>query len=84
MKLVETANLMCSNDWRDRFVAEYDQLLIRIIKLEDVLNNTSDSFTCHDSITKAIMLKQLDAMKSYKSCLEKRANIAGIDLYKKH
>lgn len=81
MRLTETVNLMCSNDWRDRFVAEYIQLQIRIIKLEEVLNNTSDSFTALDSMTKAIMFKQLDAMKSYRSCLEKRADIAGIDLH---
>lgn len=33
MRLTETVNLMCSNDWRDRFVVEYIQLQIRIIKL---------------------------------------------------
>jgi hypothetical protein len=81
MRLADTVNLMYSNDWKDRFIAEYIQLQIRIIKLEEALNNTSDSFTALDSMTKAIMFKQLDAMKSYRSCLEKRADIANIDLY---
>lgn len=81
MRLADTVNLMSSNDWKDRFIAEYIQLQIRIIKLEEALNNTSDSFTALDSMTKAIMFKQLDAMKSYRSCLEKRADIAHIDLY---
>lgn len=81
MRLADTVNLMYSNDWKDRFIAEYIQLQIRIIKLEEVLNNTSDSFTAPDSMTKAIMFKQLDAMESYKVCLEKRADIAGIDLH---
>lgn len=33
-----------------------------------------------DDISRALMLKQRDAMESYKESLEKRADIAGIDL----
>lgn len=80
MKLVETVNLMCSNNWEDRFVAEYAQLIIRLSKLDDVLNNTSDTYFAIDDRIKALMLKQRDAMESYKMCLEKRSDIAGIDL----
>ena len=80
MKLVETVNLMCSNDFKDRFIAEYVQLVIRLSKLDAVLNNTSDTRFEVDDITKALMLKQRDAMGSYKICLEKRADILGIDL----
>ena len=80
MKLVETVNLMCSNDWEDRFVAEYIQLQIRLSKLEDVLNNTSDTYTVNDDVLKSVMYKQRDAMESYKLCLERRANLANIDL----
>lgn len=81
MKLVETVNLMCSNNWEDRFVAEYAQLMIRLSKLDDVLNNASDTYFAVDDMTRALMLKQRDAMESYKLCLEKRADIAGIDLH---
>ena len=81
MKLIETVNLMCSNNWEDRFVAEYAQLMIRLSKLDDVLNNTSDTYFAVDDMTRALMLKQRDAMESYKLCLEKRADIAGIDLH---
>lgn len=84
MRLVDTVTLMCSNDWKDRFVAEYVQLQIRIIKLEEALNNMPDPFPVLDSRTRAIMMKQLDAMESYKTCLEKRADIAGIDLNPHH
>ena len=80
MKLDETVNLMCSNDFKDRFIAEYAQLVIRLSKLDAVLNNTSDTRFEVDDITKALMLKQRDAMESYKTCLEKRADILGIDL----
>lgn len=72
---------MTSDDWKDRFVAEYAQLVIRLSKLEDVLNNTSDTYVAvDDGRVRALMLKQRDAMESYKMCLEKRADIAGIDL----
>ena len=80
MKLVETVNLMCSRDFKDRFIAEYVQLVIRLSKLNDVLNNTSDVSHEVDDITRALMIKQHDAMESYKECLEKRADILGIDL----
>ena len=81
MKLSETTNLMASDDWKDRFVAEYAQLMIRLSKLDDVLSNTSDTYFAVDDMTRALMLKQRDAMESYKACLEKRADIAGIDLH---
>ena len=80
MKLVETVNLMCSSDFKDRFTAEYAQLVIRLSKLNNVLNNTSDTRFEVDDITRALMLKQRDSMESYKMCLEKRADILGIDL----
>jgi hypothetical protein len=81
MNLSDTANLMSSNDWKDRFIAEYVQLQIRIIKLEEVLNNTSDSFSVLDSKTRALMMKQRDAMESYRNCLVKMADILCIDLH---
>lgn len=80
MKLDETVNLMCSNDFKDRFIAEYVQLVIRLSKLDAVLNNTSDTRFEVDDITRTLMLKQRDAMGTYKVCLEKRADILGIDL----
>ena len=80
MKLVETVDLMCSNDFKDRFTAEYAQLVIRLSKLDAVLNNTSDTRFEVDDITRDLMLKQRDAMGTYKMCLEKRADILGIDL----
>lgn len=80
MKLVETVDLMCSNDFKDRFTAEYAQLVIRLSKLDAVLNNTSDTRFEVDDITRDLMLKQRDAMGTYKVCLEKRADILGIDL----
>lgn len=80
MKLDETVNLMRSNDFKDHFIAQYAQLVISLSKLNDVLNKVSDVSFKVDDITRALMLKQRDAMESYKVCLEKRADILGIDL----
>ena len=83
MKLDETVNLICINDlddFKDRFILEYIQLVIRLSKLDAVLNNTSDTHFEVDDTTRALMLKQRDAMESYRRCLEKRADILGIDL----
>lgn len=80
MKLVETVNLMCSSDFKDRFIAEYVQLVVRLSKLNDVLNKVSDVSFKVDDTTRDLMLKQRDAMGTYKVCLEKRADILGIDL----
>lgn len=80
MRLSDTVNLMNSSDWKDRLVAEYVQLSIRLSKLEDVLNNKSDTYSA-DNRTRAVLIKQHDAMESYKICLEKRAEIANVSLY---
>lgn len=82
MRLADTVNLMCSNDWKDRFIAEYVQLVIRMIKLEESLNNPPQFM--NDEIAKALLMKQYDAMQSYKLCLEKRAVLAEIDLNPNH
>lgn len=78
MKLSDTVDLMNSADWKDRFIAEYIQLVIRMIKLEESLNNLPEFMS--DEIAKALLMKQYDAMQSYKLCLEKRAVLAEIDL----
>lgn len=80
MRLSDTVNLMNSTDWKDRLVAEYVQLSIRLSKLEDVIDNKSDISYTFDDRTRAILMKQLDAMRPYKICIEKRADIAGVSL----
>ena len=82
MKLEDTVPFMTSTDWKDRFIAEYNQLVIRMGKLEDSLNNPPQFM--NDEIAKALLMKQYDAMQSYKLCLEKRAVIADIDLNPHH
>ena len=82
MNLKDTVPFMTSADWKDRFIAEYNQLVIRMIKLEDSLNNPPQFM--NDEIAKALLMKQYDAMQSYKLRLEKRAVLAEIDLNPYH
>ena len=82
MRLEDTVKLMLSSDWKDRFVAEYNQLCDRMYKLKDAIDNPP--VFMHDEIAKALLMKQFDAMEAYKVCLEKRAVIADIDLNPYH
>lgn len=73
----ETAVGMMSTDYRERFVAEYWQLRIRIERLSDVIDGYNRfAFVC----PKSLFESQLMAMKSYKIMLEQRAKLDKIDL----
>lgn len=70
--LNQTVELMISEDYKERFIAEYSQLCIRILKLERVfeeIKRGAFSFTCSSKLLEA----QLDIMKIYKATLETRA-----------
>ena len=73
--LANTADDMLSRDYKERFVAEYNQLSIRIRKLEKILDG---DMTFRLSCPPDILREQLDAMKAYKSALEKRFQFEGI------
>ena len=77
--LEQTVNLMFSDDYKDRFKAEYIQLKIRLTKLENMVdkyyNGTLDiQLNCDINV----LTEQLLAMYSYLQSLEKRAKIEGI------
>ena len=73
--LANTVDDMLSRDYKERFVAEYNQLSIRIRKLEKILDG---DMTFRLSCPPDILREQLDAMKAYKSALEKRFQFEGI------
>lgn len=80
-ELRDTARLMISPNYKERFYAEYCQLCIRIESLENMLNlwdNGQLDFvpTCPYDLLKA----QLHAMYSYRYLLMQRAEIENIDL----
>lgn len=81
MKLKETIKGMISEDYKERFIAEYQQLVIRYKGLKSMLekwdnNELSFSPTCPRSTYNL----QLTAMTNYIAVLEARAVMEGIDL----
>lgn len=83
MKLSDTYNLMCSIDYKDRFVAEYQQLRIRYDKLSEMVSKYISGeldFELQCSID--VLKKQLVVMGEYLDVLRIRAEIEGITLTK--
>lgn len=79
--LLETVELMKSADYRDRFVAEFKQVSIRIDSLARMVDKMSKNeleFTPNCSYE--LLNSQLNIMNSYKSLLEERARIEKINL----
>ena len=84
--LKQTASLMESADYKERFKAEYLQLKIRTQKLNDFCNRIEAAQTCdkvlapeHDC-SYPILVQQLRAMERYLHILEVRAVMENIDL----
>lgn len=78
-KLVETVERMLSNDYKEHFTAEYDQLAYRYNRLKEMVDNWKTlDFT--PSCPKELLEEQLSAMENYIVCLEKRASIEDIFL----
>ena len=70
---------MTSDDWKQRFIAEYAQLVTRIGRLLDVLWSDDDrQLFCPPEL----LNMQYEVMNEYRRFLEIRADIYGIDLEK--
>ena len=81
MELKNTIELMLSNDFKERFKAEYYQLNKRIQKLQNMLDKYKAStlgFT--PSCSYEMLYEQLVYMELYREILIKRAEIENIDL----
>ena len=79
MKLCDTVVQMNSTDYKERFLAEYNQLTIRLTGLKNMLvkwdsGNLDFTPTCPRSIYDF----QVKSMTEYKTVLEARAAIEGI------
>lgn len=82
MSLQETIDLMISDDYKERFLAEYFQLQERYQKLYDMCSKWDDgSLLFEPSCPRSIYDLQLTAMKFYLDILESRACIEDIDLF---
>lgn len=79
IRLQNTVHFMCSNDYIERFKAEYFQTLIRYRKLLEIVFNYGHlPFKPKSSLE--ILKRQLEVMCEYLNVLEDRAEIEGIDL----
>lgn len=79
MLLIDTAPLMVSDDYKERFKAEYYQTKIRHDRLEEMVNNWDDlDFipTCE----KSVYVNQLKAMELYLDILLFRADKEDVKL----
>lgn len=79
--LKDTFDLMLSNDYGDRFVAEYQQTKIRYEKLHAMLRKYYAGkleFTLDSPVW--LLEQQLDTMRAYLDILEARSKQERIDL----
>lgn len=81
MELKETVALMESNDYKDRFRAEYFQTKIRYEKLHRMcIKYEAGKLNFTPSCSLYQLKEQKSLMGNYLNCLEVRAEIEGIDL----
>lgn len=79
-ELRDTVALMNSEDYKERFKAEYIQTRIRYEKLHDmIVRYDAGTLDFKPSCPLAILKDQAAAMGRYLYCLEVRAQMEGID-----
>ena len=81
MELERIIELMKSEDYKDRFRAEYYQLEDRIDKLANMLEKyKAGTLNFTPSCSYELLSYQLQTMNAYKRVLEERAEIEGIEI----
>ena len=81
MKLIDTVPLMNSEDYRDRFKAEYYQVYIRFVKLKAMLEKwDKDELDFEPTCPYSTYEKQIKDIRDYISVIEARAVMENIDL----
>ncbi len=81
MKLLETVDMMCSSDYKERFKAEYYQLVCRYRGLRDMLEKwDKDELTFKPTCPRSTYNMQISAMVDYLAVLEARALMEDIEL----
>jgi len=81
MELKETIDMMNSAAFKERFKAEYYQLVIRKEKLEAMLEKyKAGTLPFTPNCSYEILYEQVVYMKQYQRILEERARIENVDL----
>jgi hypothetical protein len=79
MELKDTVEMMLSNDYKERFKAEYWQLKIRYDKLQNMVNNW-DKLNFTPTCAYSTYICQLLDMEDYMIVLRSRAKQEGVEL----
>ena len=81
MDMTKTVELMLSDNYKDRFKAEYYQLKIRYEKLKVMLDKWDEGkLEFKPTCGREIYDVQIEAMEAYLDVLADRAEIEGIEL----
>ena len=81
MELKDTIEMMGSEDYKERFKAEYLQLKIRMTGLSNMLKKyKAGTLTFKPSCSYDLLNGQLKAMEMYAQYLKERAEIENIEL----
>lgn len=77
--LEETAEMMTSPDYKERFVAEYYQLKIRVDKLDKMLDDyMKGNLNFKPTCSYDLLHEQYVYMKGYLECLRRRVIVENI------
>ena len=80
-KLSQTTDMMTSSDYKERFKAEYAQVVIRYKKLKNMLDKwDKNELTFTPTCPRSTYNMQIKAMEDYMAVLEARAVMEGIVL----
>ena len=81
-ELKETVDLMLSNDYKERFLAEFMQLKIRYEKLRAMLNKWDEGeLNFEPTCPREMYDRQIEGMEMYLDVLADRAALEGVELY---
>lgn len=74
MELIDTVDLMTSDDYKDRFMAEYYQVKIRYQKLKSILDKYEEgTLDFKPSCSISLLMIQREIMEDYLNVLQDRA-----------
>ena len=81
MELKDTVEMMNSCDYKERFIAEYQQVVIRYQKLSAMLEKwDNEELNFVPTCPRSTYNMQIKAMADYIAVLEARAVMEGIEL----
>jgi len=80
-ELKDTAALMCSEDYKERFLAEYTQTAIRYKKLCEMCKKwDAGKLEFTPTCPRSLYTRQINAMAEYIDVLQERAKLEGVEI----